>query len=92
MRPRDDRLAVALASWKSDGWNRYAVRVVGSTYNVSVNGAFSFLEYEIALSRGNPKNIDYDDRGDPYVVAGRIGTASDTNLVRRQRRDTALVW
>ena len=36
MRPRDDRLAVALASWKSDGWNRYAVRVVGSTYNVSV--------------------------------------------------------
>ena len=40
MRPAADRLALAVARWSSGGWNQYKVTVVGTSYNVSVNGEF----------------------------------------------------
>ncbi len=48
-------------------------------WGVTVNGVLSGAEYEIGLSRGSGN--EYSDRGGPVIVAGRVGTPQDENLV-----------
>lgn len=45
-------------------------------WGVTVNGTFPKFQYEIGLSRGS--GIDYHSKGDPYALAGRIGSPIDT--------------
>lgn len=48
-------------------------------WGVSLNGAFSTFDYEVALTRGS--GIEFIDKGENFVVAGRIGTPADENFI-----------
>lgn len=52
---------------------------VKADWGTGVNGGFDKFEYEIGLSRctGNV----YSSDGNPYILAGRIGTPRDENVV-----------
>jgi hypothetical protein len=54
-------------------------RGIKADWGASVNGVLPRLEYEIAVSRGSGNEIHSAD--DPYLVAGRIGSRSDRNLI-----------
>ena len=41
-------------------------------WGTSINGVNSAFVYEVALTRGS--GFDYESKGDPYLVSGRIGT------------------
>jgi len=45
-------------------------------WGVTANGTFPKFQYEIGLSRGS--GMEFESRGNPYAVAGRIGTPIDT--------------
>lgn len=48
-------------------------------WGVGLNGSWPRLEYEATWSRGTGNTAF--SKGDPYVVAGRVGTPADGNLV-----------
>lgn len=52
---------------------------VKADWGVSINGATGSFEYEIALMRGSGN--DWETAGDPYILAARIGTPRDANLM-----------
>jgi hypothetical protein len=54
-------------------------RGIKADWGATVNGILTAVEYEIALSRGSGNDIRSTD--DPYIVAGRIGSRSDRNLI-----------
>jgi hypothetical protein len=43
-------------------------------WGTSLNGILPKFVYEVALTRGS--GFDYESKGDPYLVSGRIGTPS----------------
>lgn len=45
-------------------------------WGATVNGTFPKFQYEVGLSRGS--GMDYHSKGNPYALAGRIGTPIDT--------------
>lgn len=47
-------------------------------WGTSVNGYLKNFEYEVALLRGT--GIEYSSTGDPYLIAGRIGTPRERTL------------
>ena len=48
-------------------------------WGVTANGIINGIEYEVAASRGSGN--DYEDRLDPYIFSGRIGTNQNRNMV-----------
>ena len=52
---------------------------VKADWGVGVNGEFDAFEYEIGLSRGSGNA--YFSTGNPYILAGRVGTPRDKNVV-----------
>lgn len=54
-------------------------RGIKTDWGATINGILTRLEYEIAVSRGSGNDIRSTD--DPYLVAGRIGSRSDRNLI-----------
>ena len=44
-----------------------------------MNDDFANWEYEVGVTRGT--GIEYHSKGDPYIIAGRIGTPRDRNFV-----------
>ncbi len=48
-------------------------------WGISINGTLPYFNYEVSLTRGTGNEIDH--RGQPYAVAGRIGTPNDKNLI-----------
>jgi hypothetical protein len=52
---------------------------VKADWGVTINGELPRLEYELAVSRGSGNN--WSDRGNPYIVSGRIGTARERRWV-----------
>ena len=57
----------------------FAERGIKADWGVSVNGILPTWDYEISISRGSGNDID--DRDNPYVFAGRIGSSAHKNLV-----------
>ncbi len=51
---------------------------VKADWGISLNAEKATFEYELALLRGS--GIEYSDTGDPYLLAGRIGTSRDKDL------------
>lgn len=45
-------------------------------WGVTINGVLEHFRYEVSLSRGS--GFEIRDDGDPFIVAGRIGTPTDT--------------
>ena len=56
-----------------------ATSVFKGDWGVSVNGEVEGGEYEIALTRG--VGNEWRRHGDPFVMAGRVGTARDADWV-----------
>jgi hypothetical protein len=54
-------------------------RGIKADWGATINGVLTALEYEIAVSRGSGNDIRSTD--DPFLVAGRIGSRSDRNLI-----------
>lgn len=54
-------------------------RGIKADWGATVNGILEALEYEVSVSRGSGNDIDSTDN--PYVVAARVGTRSDRNLI-----------
>jgi len=52
---------------------------VKADWGVTLNGQLTNYEYEFGVSRGTGN--EFFDTEDPYVVAGRIGTKHDENLI-----------
>lgn len=52
---------------------------VKADWGVSVNGILPDYEYEVALTRGSGN--EWENNGDSYIFAGRIGTARERNVV-----------
>jgi hypothetical protein len=52
---------------------------VKADWGVTVNGDLPAFEYELAVSRGSGN--DWSDRGNPYIVSGRVGTARERSWV-----------
>jgi len=52
---------------------------VKGDWGVGVNGDFDKLGYEVALSRGSGNA--YFSTGNPYILAGRVGTPRDQRVV-----------
>ena len=48
-------------------------------WGTSINGVNSKFVYEVALTRGS--GFDYKDKGDPYLVSGRIGTPNQLPFI-----------
>lgn len=48
-------------------------------WGTSINGVNSQFVYEVALTRGS--GFDYKDKGDPYLVSGRMGTPNQKSFV-----------
>jgi hypothetical protein len=48
-------------------------------WGTSINGVNSQFVYEVSLTRGS--GFDYKDKGDPYLVSGRIGTPNQKPFV-----------
>ena len=51
---------------------------VKADWGVSANGSLALFEYEVGVTRGSGNS--WETRGDPYLVAGRIGTYETSNL------------
>ena len=53
---------------------------VVADWGAGVNGVIpeAGVEYEATLSRGT--GIEYFDRGDPFIVAGRVGTSGESDI------------
>ena len=53
---------------------------VVADWGTGVNGVVpeAGVEYEATISRGT--GIEYFDRGDPFIVAGRVGTSGDRDI------------
>ena len=45
-------------------------------WGATINGTFPLFQYEIGVSRGS--GVEYHSTGDPYAIAGRIGTPVDS--------------
>lgn len=54
-------------------------------WGVSINGVFPQFEYEVALTRGTGN--EFFHRGEPFALAGRIGTPRDRNFVLGKQRE-----
>ncbi len=52
---------------------------VKADWGASLNGVFPRFDYEVALTRGSGN--DYSDRGNRFIVAGRIGTPGDADVI-----------
>jgi hypothetical protein len=52
---------------------------VKADWGVTLNGTLTDYDYEIGVSRGTGN--EFFDSEDPYVVAGRLGTKQDENLI-----------
>ena len=52
---------------------------VKADWGVALNGNLPEFEYEVSISRGSGNN--WETRGDPSVIAGRIGTHRNNNKV-----------
>lgn len=52
---------------------------VKADWGVSVNGLLPQFEYEVGLTRGSGN--EWENNGDSYVFAGRIGSARERNVV-----------
>ena len=52
---------------------------VKADWGVGINGDLDAFEYEIGLSRGTGNG--YFSTGNPYILAGRVGTPRDANVV-----------
>ncbi|MDX1736542.1 MAG: hypothetical protein R3228_19340 [Halioglobus sp.] len=52
---------------------------VKADWGVSLNGELPGAEYEVSVTRGSGNSWETD--GDPYILAGRIGTLRHRNLV-----------
>lgn len=50
-----------------------------SDWGTSLNGVLPAVEYETALMRGSGN--DYSGRGDPFLIAGRVGSPREAALV-----------
>jgi hypothetical protein len=48
-------------------------------WGTSINGVNSKFVYEVALTRGS--GFDYESKGDPYLVSGRIGTPNQLPFI-----------
>jgi hypothetical protein len=48
-------------------------------WGIALNDDFANWEYEVGITRGT--GIEYHSKGDPYIIAGRIGSARDRNFV-----------
>lgn len=57
----------------------FAERGIKTDWGVSINGVLPRWDYEISLTRGSGNDIN--DRGNPYIFAGRIGSAAHKNFV-----------
>ncbi|MEO1036615.1 MAG: hypothetical protein AAFX44_13750 [Pseudomonadota bacterium] len=57
----------------------FAERGIKVDWGVTANGIVNQLEYELALSRGSGN--DFEAIGDPYVVAGRVGSSTRRNVI-----------
>ena len=53
---------------------------VVADWGAGVNGVVpeAGVEYEVTISRGT--GIEYFDRGDPFIVAGRVGTSGEKDI------------
>lgn len=54
-------------------------RAIKVDWGITVNGKYSGLDYEIALSRGSGN--EFTARHDPYLLSGRIATSSQKNFI-----------
>lgn len=54
-------------------------RGIKADWGISLNGILSYLEYEVALTRGSGNEIKSTDN--PHVFSGRIGSPSHRNLI-----------
>jgi len=52
---------------------------IKADWGFTFNGDFPDFDYEVGLSRGT--GIEYYDRGNPYALAGRIGTPRDRTTI-----------
>ncbi len=52
---------------------------IKADWGISLNGILPFLEYDFALTRGSGNN--WETKGDPYVLSGRLGTTREKNLI-----------
>ncbi len=57
----------------------FSDRGIKADWGATVNGVLEHVEYELAVSRGSGNDIRSSQ--DPYIVAGRVGSRSDRNLI-----------
>ena len=51
---------------------------VKADWGITANGSLPLFEYEVGVTRGSGNG--WESRGDPYLVAGRVGTYEANNL------------
>lgn len=59
-------------------------------WGVSINGVLRHLEYELALTRGTGN--EFFHRGEPFIIAGRIGTPRHRNFILGVSAFHGRVW
>ncbi|MEP2652335.1 MAG: hypothetical protein ABJH06_10105 [Paraglaciecola sp.] len=57
----------------------FSDRGIQADWGVSINGVYSKLEYEVALTQGSGNELL--NTHNPYIFSGRLGTSSHKNLV-----------